>query len=313
MDPRPRYAWASDYPWGRTELEAEIEQLHLWGTSAYGRAFADYETSHGQAVSQWDASAVIRQSRNACTPDVAIELTRIWAETDVREILPAISVPTLLVTDEMPLSLEVARYTASMLPNAELTVMPELLDSPEGARSLAEEIRRFLRVERPVSETDTILSTVLFTDIVESTERQALVGDHAWKELVEKHHAIVREALSRWRGVENDTAGDGFYATFDGPARAIRCALETRDRVRELGLDIRAGIHTGECEVINDKVGGIAVSIGARVAATANRSEVRVSQTVKDLVAGSGLKFEDLGDYELRGEPDSWRLYRVVG
>ncbi len=145
-----------------------------------------------------------------------------------------------------------------------------------------------------------------------STEKQAALGDHGWKELVERHHAILRGALARWRGVENDTAGDGFYATFDGPARAIRCAEEVAGRVRDLGIEIRAGVHTGECELIDDKPGGIAVSIGARVSALAGPSEVVVSQTVKDLVAGSGLAFEDAGEHELKGVPDRWHLYRVV-
>jgi class 3 adenylate cyclase len=153
----------------------------------------------------------------------------------------------------------------------------------------------------------------LFTDIVGSTEMQASRGDHGWKELVEDHHAIVRESLERWHGVENDTAGDGFYATFDGPARAIRCALEVTERVRDLGIEIRAGVHTGECEVIEHKCGGLTVSIGARVASNAGPSEVLVSQTVKDLVAGSGLTFEDRGEHELKGVPDRWRLYAATG
>jgi class 3 adenylate cyclase len=147
---------------------------------------------------------------------------------------------------------------------------------------------------------------------VDSTRTQAEIGDRAWKELVLGHHAVVRESLARWRGIENDTAGDGFYATFDGPARAIRCALEIGKRVRDLGIEVRAGIHTGECEVIDSKCGGLTVSIGARVASRAGPSQVVVSQTVKDLVAGSGLTFEDAGEHELKGVPDRWRLYRVV-
>jgi class 3 adenylate cyclase len=138
------------------------------------------------------------------------------------------------------------------------------------------------------------------------------MGDHAWKDLVQRHHSTVRHSLDRWHGNEVDTAGDGFYATFDGPARAIRCAKEILDRVRDLGIEIRVGIHTGECEVINDKVGGIAVTIGARISGLAGASEVLISQTVKDLVAGSGLTFEDAGGHELKGVPDRWRLYRVV-
>jgi class 3 adenylate cyclase len=147
---------------------------------------------------------------------------------------------------------------------------------------------------------------------VDSTERQAALGDRDWKELVGRHHALVRDALERWRGVENDTAGDGFYATFDGPARAIRCAQEVSRRVQELGIEVRAGVHTGECTVIDGKIGGIGVAIGSRVAALAAASEVLVSQTVKDLVAGSGLTFEDAGEHELKGVPDTWRLYRVI-
>jgi class 3 adenylate cyclase len=176
----------------------------------------------------------------------------------------------------------------------------------------AEELRRFAGVERKPVEFDTILSTVLFTDIVGSTAKQASLGDHGWKRLVERHHALVRDSLERWHGVENDTAGDGFYATFDGPARAIRCAKEVAGRVRDLGIEIRAGVHTGECELIDDKIGGIAVSIGARVASSAGPSEVLISQTVKDLVAGSGLVFDDAGEHELKGVPDRWRLYRVA-
>ena len=145
----------------------------------------------------------------------------------------------------------------------------------------------------------------------DSTAKQASLGDRAWKELVLGHHIVVRDALTRWRGVENDTAGDGFFATFDGPARAIRCALEISERVRDLGIEIRAGVHTGECEVIDGKHAGITVSIGARVAATAGQSEVLVSQTVKDLVAGSGFTFRDAGEHELKGIPDPWRLHRV--
>ncbi len=154
-----------------------------------------------------------------------------------------------------------------------------------------------------------MLATVLFSDIVGSTDHQARLGDHAWKELVEHHHAIVRRSLDRWRGGEIDTAGDGFFASFDGPARAIRCALEVSERVRDLGLQVRAGVHTGECEVIDGKIGGITVSIGARVAAIAAPGQVLVSQTVKDLTAGSGFTFEPAGEHELKGVPDRWRLY----
>ncbi|MET1011375.1 MAG: adenylate/guanylate cyclase domain-containing protein, partial [Actinomycetota bacterium] len=176
---------------------------------------------------------------------------------------------------------------------------------------LADQIRDFVGVDRPV-DLDSALLTVLFTDIVGSTQKQAALGDHRWKELVERHHAVVRAMLDRWRGVETDTAGDGFFATFDGPARAIRCALEVVQRVRDLGIEIRAGIHTGECELIDGKAGGISVTTGSRICAQAQPSEVLISQTVKDLVAGSALTLEYAGEHELRGVPDRWHLYRVV-
>jgi class 3 adenylate cyclase len=211
----------------------------------------------------------------------------------------------------------VAEYVASIMPRAELALVPSWSEWRSGGhraqvRPRLEAIRRFIGIDPPRAELDAFLSSVLFTDIVASTQRQAALGDHAWKELVEHHHAIVRDALDRWLGIENDNSGDGFFATFDGPARAIRCAQEISQRVRDLGLEIRAGIHTGECERINDKVGGIAVTIAARITAIAGPSEILISQTVKDLVAGSGLTFEAAGEHELKGVPDLWRLYGVM-
>jgi class 3 adenylate cyclase len=160
---------------------------------------------------------------------------------------------------------------------------------------------------------DSVLATVLFTDLVGSTAKAVELGDRGWRDLLEQHHARTRAELSRFRGVELDTAGDGFFARFDGPARAIRCACAVRDAVTDLGLEVRAGLHTGECEVLDGKVAGLAVSIGARVAAQAGPGEVLVSQTVKDLVAGSGIAFEDRGEAELKGVPGEWRLYSVAG
>jgi class 3 adenylate cyclase len=222
-------------------------------------------------------------------------------------------VPTLILAHpERTEAFDRASGVASLIPEALLQTIPGRAWSEEAVRSIAEKLRRFVGVERTPAELDTILSTVMFTDIVDSTHKQASLSDHRWKQLIERHHALVRDSLERWRGVEIDTAGDGFYASFDGPARAIRCALDVCRRVRDLGIEIRAGVHTGECELINEKVGGIAVSIGARVAALAGPSEVLVSQTVKDLVAGSGLTFEDSGEHELKGVPDRWRLYTVA-
>jgi class 3 adenylate cyclase len=176
---------------------------------------------------------------------------------------------------------------------------------------LPPEVERFLsgREETPVP--DSVLTTVLFTDIVGSTERAAALGDDAWRDLLARHHMAVRRELTRFRGEELDTAGDGFFARFDGPARAIRCACAITGALHDLGLDIRAGLHTGECQVVDDKVAGIAVSIGARVAAQAGPGEVLVSQTVRDLVAGSGIAFDERGAAELKGVPGEWRLYAV--
>jgi class 3 adenylate cyclase len=184
-------------------------------------------------------------------------------------------------------------------------------ESEKDFGGFVEAIRGFLGVDASPSM-ETVLTTVMFTDIVDSTSTQARLGDRAWKDLIERHHAIVRGMLERFRGQEQDTAGDGFYARFDGPARAIACAKAITQEIRSLGIEVRGGLHTGECEISDGKCTGLSVSIGARVMARAGPSEVLVSQTVKDLVAGSGLTFEDAGEHELKGVPDRWRLYRVV-
>ena len=240
---------------------------------------------------------------------MAQRLSLIWYETDVRAVLPAIRVPTLILERGVEPEVE---YTASLIPGAVVRNLPEGEWSGEHISAQVEEIRRFVGVEVPRPAPDSVLATVLFTDIVGSTERQAALGDAAWKSLIERHHALVRDALERWHGAEVDTAGDGFYATFEGPARAVRCARDLQERVRSLDLQVRAGVHVGECTLIDGKVGGLPVTIGARIAAQADGSEVLVSQTVKDLVPGSGLRFEDAGEHELKGVPDRWRLYRVV-
>src|SRR5438876_3216037 len=251
-------------------------------------------------------------SRHTATPDMARELDHIWYETDVRAVLPSVQAPTLLIPRKRyPRKVDVATYVASLIPHA--TVTPVSGDfGPDDVDEVVGVLHPFLGLEPRPPELETVLATVLFTDIVSSTHKQAALGDHAWKKLVEHHHGMVRDALTRWHGVENDTAGDGFYATFDGPARAIRCALEIGQRVRDqLGLEVRAGLHAGECELIEGKAAGLTVSIGARIAASAGASEVLVSQTVKDLVAGSGFSFEDRGEHELKGIPDRCRLYRA--
>jgi class 3 adenylate cyclase len=311
--PSARSVWTPDYPWGARPDYVELEERSLkdWGTADYGRAFIEAEAASGHDVSDEEEAVIGLASRHTATPDIARELSRVWYETDTRDVLRAVRVPTLLLAYEQDEEdVGETRYVASIMPEATLRIMPgseQTMDPSE----FADVIREFLGVEAPL-DLDTVLSTILFTDIVDSTARQAALGDRAWKELIERHHAIVRAALAKWHGVEHDTAGDGFYATFDGPARAIRCGLEIVDHVRELGVEVRAGVHTGECQIVDGKHAGITVSIGARVAGHAGASEVLVSQTVKDLVAGSGLAFEDAGEHELKGVPDRWRLYRVA-
>jgi class 3 adenylate cyclase len=311
--PSARSVWTPDYPWGvRPEyVEATERELQGWGTLEGARAWAAGESIYDYVPTEEEIHAHAKLARHTVTPDVARELSQNWFDTDIRPILPTVKVPTLLLAQETHTSnVEEAEYIASLMPMAELKLMPGgELTSPDVLAAALDEVRRFVGVEPPALGLDTVLATILFTDIVASTERQSSLGDHAWKSLVQRHHAIVREALQRWHGVEVDTAGDGFYATFDGPARAIRCALDVTHRIRELGIEVRAGVHTGECEIVEGKCTGIAVSTGARVASTAGPSEVRVSQTVKDLVAGSGLTFEDAGEYELKGVPDRWRIY----
>jgi class 3 adenylate cyclase len=313
--PVGRNVWSPDYPWGvRPEyVEIDQRQLQLWGTIEGARLWAEGEALYGRVMTEDDIRAWAKLSRHTGTPDVARELARIWYETDIRSILPSVNVPALLLDQQLtPNDVEETEYVASLMPQAELRVLPRTESMAEAATFVVDEIRKFVGVEPPLPELDTVLATVLFTDVVAATEKQSALGGQAWKGLIQRHHAMVREALQRWHGVEADTAGDGFYATFDGPARAIRCALDIAQRVRELGIEVRAGVHTGECEIVDGKCTGISVSIGARVASTAGPSEVRVSQTVKDLVAGSDLAFKDAGEHELKGVPDRWRLYSAA-
>jgi class 3 adenylate cyclase/pimeloyl-ACP methyl ester carboxylesterase len=281
--------------WGTQELADEI--LEEGSPSLAG----DPE------VREWFANWL----RVGASPSVAYALNRAWFETDLREVLPSIRVPTLVLYRDV--HAEPARDVADRIPGAKTTRVSgtDFLGIWLSAE-IPEEVERFVAGE-PVAEVpDSVLATVLFTDIVGSSAMAAELGDRAWRELLARHHALVRRELARYRGEEKDTAGDGFFATFDGPARAIRCARAIVDEVRELGLEVRAGVHTGECEVHEGKVAGLAVVIGARVAAEAGAGEVLVSQTVKDLVAGAGVEFDERGEHELKGVPGSWRLYSVV-
>jgi class 3 adenylate cyclase len=250
--------------------------------------------------------------RLSASPSSAYAYWKSIRELDFRDIYPAVRVPTLvLYRDYRPEARDMYGDVARLIPDARLVELPGkdylgiFLEDP------AREIEAFLR-DLPVREkTDRVLTTVLFTDLVGSTERLATLGDAGWRELVGRHHELVRRTLSRYRGTEIDTAGDGFYATFDGPARAIRCAREIQAEIADLGMATRAGVHTGECEIIDGKPGGLAVVVGSRISAAAEDGEVLVSGTVKDLVAGSDIAFRERGEQALKGVPGKWRLYAV--
>jgi class 3 adenylate cyclase/pimeloyl-ACP methyl ester carboxylesterase len=300
-------------PEGQSDAaRAELAELRdRWGTQEYcDELLRDYAPS--LYVDPVERESFANGLRVGASPSVAYALNRAWFETDLREILPAVRVPTLVLY-RATIAERGALDVAERIPGAQALRVAgedysEIYLSPE----IPEEIERFVAGERVPEIHDTLLATMLFTDIAGSTERAAELGDRAWRELLQRHHALVRRELTRYRGEERDTAGDGFFATFDGPARAIRCAQAIVDGVRELGLDVRAGVHTGECEIHENKVAGLAVVIGARVAALAAGGEVLVSQTVKDLVAGAGIDLEERGEHELKGVPGTWRLYEVA-
>ena len=304
--------WSPDYPWApRPEARAaEIEWIErTWGGEMDISALAP---SADEAF-RLRAVAYLRRS---ASPGAAVALLRMNSQIDVRDVLPTIRVPTLVMhrRDDRDAHVEEGRWIASRIPGAKYVELPgdDHLIWAGDVDEVVEEVEEFLTGSRPVHGADRVLATVLFTDVVGSTERAAALCDRRWTELLERHDALVRRELDRFRGREVDTAGDGFLATFDGPARAIRCALAIRDAVRALGMDVRAGVHTGELELAGDAVRGIAVHTGARVAAAAGAGEVLVSRTVRDLVAGSGIAFEDRGLHELKGVPGEWELFAAV-
>ncbi|TMK35872.1 MAG: adenylate/guanylate cyclase domain-containing protein [Actinobacteria bacterium] len=285
-----------------------------WGTRAYARW--DMKVSH-PSLAEDDIFLAWYEVflQLAASPTSAKEMLRIWHEIDPWPVFATIRVPTLVLhrTGDILEPIEHARAAAARIPGARFVELPgDKHNLFEGAEDVAEEVEEFLTGSRHSAEPDRVLATVLFTDIVGSTERASRLGDRGWRELLDQHNARIRRQLERFRGREIDTTGDGFFATFDGPARAVRCAQAIGASVRELGMEIRTGCHTGEIELAAGDVRGIAVHIGARVSALAGPSEILVSSTVKDLVAGSGLSFEDAGEHELKGVPDRWRLYRVV-
>ena len=305
-----------DWPWGEAtddEFEASMSTMsERWGKP--GR-FIEF-LAPSQKATPWMNDWSTRLQRNANTPGGAEAFMRMAFEIDVRGIVPSIHVPTLVLHAEGDriCHVENGRYLARHIPDARYVELPGADHvpwfDPDGAIG---EIREFMTGHRVPMLPDRTLATILFTDIVRSTDRAAELGDNAWRELLEAHNALVRAELTRYRGVEVNTAGDGFLATFDGPARAIKCGREIGRQVRQLGLEVRAGVHTGEVERLGDDLAGIAIHIGARVAAMAGPGEVLVSGTVRDLVAGSGLEFTDRGSHQLRGVPGEWRVFSASG
>jgi class 3 adenylate cyclase len=301
-----------DYPFGLPPDAIERTWPSIaedWGRAAALELLAPSRAQDDQLRAWW-----ARYQRLSASPGAAVGLLRMAAGIDVRPILPVIRVPTLVLHRRERFVLPAnGRYLAEHIPGARFVELPgdDHLYFVGENDALADEIEEFLTGARPLPEPDRVLATVLFTDIVASTERAAALGDRRWRQLLASHNALVRRELVRFRGREVKTVGDGFLATFDGPARAIRCACAIRDGVRALGLEIRAGLHTGECELMGDDVGGIAVHISARVVGSAAAGEVLVSSTVKDLVAGSGLRFVARGTHHLHGVPGEWRLFAV--
>jgi class 3 adenylate cyclase len=282
-----------------------------WGSGGLSTFFAN-SRANDPAFVRWFG----RFERLGASPASAAALMRMNSQIDISDIVSTIRVPTLVVhrTDDKAINVEGGRFLARNIPGARYIELPGVDHAPmigDNADEIADAIQEFLTGARAPVEVDRVLSTVLFTDIVGSTEKAAALGDRRWRDLLDKHHGLIRTDLARFRGREVKTTGDGILATFDGPARGVRCACAIAEEVKPLGIEVRAGLHTGECEMMGDDVGGIAVHIGARVAALAGAGEVLVSSTVKDLVAGSGLRFGDRGSQSLKGVPGEWHIYAV--
>jgi class 3 adenylate cyclase len=314
---------APDYPYHATDQELSklegwrVRREQLWGTKELARDFLAESFSPPLADDESTQAWLANYMRNAASPGAVSALSAMNREIDVRSTLPAIHVPTLVLArdGDLDYAIEETKWFADRIHGARFVSFPgnEHLFVMGRQEDLLDEIERFVtEVSGEEADLDRVLATVMFTDIVGSTEKAAELGDKGWGDLVERHHGVVRAMLGRFRGKEVDTAGDGFFATFDGPARGVRCAQAISSSVRDLGIEVRAGVHTGEVETIAGKTGGIAVNVGARIASLAGPSEVLVSHTVQGLVSGSGLQFEDAGEHELKGVPDRWHLYRVV-
>jgi len=315
-----RELWAPDFPFGARPHDVEKEIAEFEEICSQPESLREHLKSALPDADEEEFQAFARVWRYGASPGAVADFARLNAAIDVRPALPVIQTPTLLLhkTADPWVPVEQGRFAAENIAGARLVELPgdTHLQRPHEVDPLVREIRTFFedvwRGGWSKPETDRVLATILFTDIVGSTAKAVELGDRGWRELLEQHHSAIRSELSHFRGKEIDTAGDGFFASFDGPARAVRCACAINKSVRRFGLDLRAGLHTGECEVVDGKIAGIAVNIGARVAAQAAPGEVLVSQTVKDLVAGSGLTFEDRGGAELKGVTGEWRLYAVA-
>lgn len=285
----------------RYDDDAILEQFALMAPSA----------ANDERANDW----FLRLQRSGASPGAVRALAEMNAQIDVRSVLPSIRVPTLVVqvSGDRITTVEDGRYLSKHISGAKYVELPgeDHMTAFGDMEAVVGAIEEFLTGVRPAPDPDRVLATVLFTDIVGSTKRAAELGDRRWREVLDEHDQLVRNELARFRGKEIDTAGDGFLATFDGPARGIRCAMTLASDVGTLGLSIRAGLHTGEVELRNEDVGGIAVHIGARVAEEAGPGEVLVSRTVKDLVGGSGIQFEDRGVHALKGVPEQWQLFAV--
>jgi pimeloyl-ACP methyl ester carboxylesterase len=308
-----RKSWAPDFPFGWTDdrFDAFFENVDKhWGTSE-GFNFSQWAPSVAHDPVQ--LSRMAAYFRAAGSPGAVRAVMKMNREIDVRDVLRLVSVPTLILhrTGDRITSIEQARYLARHIPSAKLVEFPgdDHIPTVGDYDSILDEVQEFLTGSRPVGDLDRVVLTVLFTDIVDSTRRAATLGDHKWLDLLESYYALARRQLDRFRGREISTAGDGLFATFDGPARAVRCAQAIIENAKSLGIEVRAGLHTGEVEVVGDKVGGIAVHIGARVAAQAGAGEVLVSSTVKDIAAGSGIQFVDRGAHALKGVEGERRLF----
>ena len=295
---------------------ADIEEVSavlaaMWGTGEW-----QHVLNPDMPWNEEIRATFARMERLAASPGTVALMMPLLSEVDVRALLPTVRVPTLVVhhTDDAILVPAMGKYIADHIPGAKYVELPgrNMYHFVEPWRPSFQEIAEFLTGHQAEVADDRVLATVLFTDIVDSTRRAAEIGDRDWHALLDAHDAVVRSQLSRFRGREVNTSGDGFLAMFDGPQRAIRCAMAIRDAVQALGIEVRAGLHTGECEVRGDDIGGIAVHIGARVSALAGQNDVLVSSTLRDLVIGSGLSFEERGAHQLKGVPGEWRLFAVA-